>query len=90
MLLEKHVKRGSYIWDFHKTDADPWPSRLHGHDYQKGLKLDAVTGNVYDVGTRQCCKKLKPKHLLEIQEKLRKSKDFAPLVQQLIDDTEQK
>ena len=80
------MKRGSFVWDFHKSDADPWPSLLHGHDYDKGLKLDAITGQVYDVVTKTCCKVLKEKDLKAIQDALRKSKDFHNLVvDELID-----
>lgn len=84
-LTEKQVKRGNYIWVFHKSDADEWPSPLHGHDYDKGLKLDAITGNVYDIGTRALCKTLKNKDLKAVQTELRKSKDFKEAVNSLID-----
>lgn len=84
-LTEKEVKRGNYIWRFHKTDTDSWPSILHGHDYEKGLKLDAITGKIYVVQTRQLCKILKKKDLKYVQAKLRKSKDFNGAVITLID-----
>lgn len=86
-LTEKQVKRGNYIWIFHKTDADNWPSPLHGHDYDKGLKLDVITGNIYDVGTRERCKTLKAKDLQDVQAALRASKDFKETVAALIDKT---
>lgn len=85
-LTEKQVKRNGYVWAFHKNDADNWPSPLHGHDYDKGLKLDAITGDIYDVGTKQRCKTLKSKHLNDIQEQLRESKDFKDKVSALVDD----
>ena len=84
-LIEKQVKRNGYVWTFHKTDADNWPSRLHGHDYEKGLKLDAIKGGIYDVGTRELCKTLKCKHLKYIQAELRRSNDFKDKVATLID-----
>lgn len=84
-LTEKLVKRAGYVWVFHKTDADDWPSPLHGHDYDKGLKLDAITGNVYDVGTKELCKKLKAGDLKAVQAKLRESKDFKDAAVTLID-----
>jgi len=83
-LTEKKVRRGGYIWKFHKSDADDWPSPLHGHDYEKGLKLDAITGYIYDTGTRQRCKTLKAKHLQAIQGELSASKDFKDAVATLI------
>lgn len=75
-LLEKLVKRDGYIWAFHKADVDHWPSLLHGHDYDKCLKLDALTGDIYDTGTRQLCKTLSRKELLRVQKELRRSADF--------------
>lgn len=86
-LTEKQVKRGNYVWVFHKSDPDHWPSALHGHDYDKGLKLDAITGGVYDVGTRVLCKTLKKKDLKAVQAKLRQSKDFKETVAELIDNS---
>ncbi|WP_431201571.1 hypothetical protein ACQ86E_20770 [Bradyrhizobium betae] len=85
LLVEKLIKRKGHVWDFHKTDADPWPSRLHGHDYEKGLKLDALTGDIYDVATRTRCKTLKDRELKDVQSQLRDCKDFKNLVEELID-----
>ncbi|WP_156367274.1 hypothetical protein [Novosphingobium sp. KN65.2] len=85
-LTEKQVKRGGYIWKFHKSDVDNWPSPLHGHDYDKGLKLDAITGDIYDVGTKERCKTLKAGALRHVQAELRSSKDFKEAVASLIDD----
>ena len=83
-LTEKQVKRGGYVWEFHKSDVDPWPSKFHAHDYEKGLKLDVLSGNVYDVGTRELCKRLKPKVLSDIVAELRGSKDFCNKVAEMI------
>lgn len=69
------VKLNGEQWQFHKNDADPWPSELHGH-YQH-LVLDAITGKVYDSVTRNYCYTLKPKELETIQKRLLSSKDFA-------------
>lgn len=80
MLTEKIVKRSGYIRVFHKTDTDQWPSAPHAHDYEKNLKLDALTGDIYDAGTRQCCKKLSAKELGRIHDELRQSKDFGPAI----------
>jgi hypothetical protein len=85
LLTEKTVKRSGYIWQFHKLDADIWPSPLHGHDYDKALKLDAITGDIYDVGSRQICKRLRLIDLKAIQDELRGSKDFRGRVLMLID-----
>ena len=32
-------------WEFHKTDADPWPSRLHGHFYDAGINWMPLPGS---------------------------------------------
>jgi hypothetical protein len=84
MLTEKIVKRSGYVWVFHKTDTDQWPSALHAHDYEKNLKLDALTGDIFDAATRQRCKKLSAKELARIHEELRQSKDFASRIADLL------
>jgi hypothetical protein len=71
--------------EYKRADADPWPSPLHGHEYDKGLKLDAITGRIFDVATRQLCETLNPKHLRSIQDELRASKDFKELVLKWVD-----
>lgn len=83
-LEEKTIKSNGFVWSFHKNDADPWPSLLHGHDYEKRLKLDVITGNIYDSATRECCKVLKQRDLKYIQEILRQSSDFHAKVVALI------
>jgi hypothetical protein len=85
LLTEKSVKRDGYVWSFHNSDADNWPSAIHGHDYDKHLKLDVLTGKIYDAGTRQLCKKLTTAGLKAIQDELRGSKDFRDRVVALID-----
>jgi hypothetical protein len=75
-LIEKVVSADGYVWKFHKTDVDPWPSALHGHDYENGLKIDALTGEIFDVASRQRCKKLNRKALSRLQRELRKNKDL--------------
>jgi hypothetical protein len=86
-LTEKTVKRNGYAWRFHKQDDDPWPSSLHAHDYEKGLILDAITGDIYDKVTRKHCKDLKKSHLAYIHAELRKSDDFKARMAEWIDKT---
>jgi hypothetical protein len=50
-------------WIFHKNDPDPWPSRLHGHHTSLPLKLDAITGNIFSIHTRQRIERVKRKEL---------------------------
>jgi hypothetical protein len=85
-LNEKTIKGGGYIWVFHKSDVDPWPSLLHGHEYEMGLKLDVTNGQIFDVSTRQFCETLKSSYLKHVQRTLRKSKDFRDKVMELIGD----
>ncbi len=73
-------------WEFHKADADPWPSPLHAHHYEAGLKLDAITGKFYRTGTRIEQGRLKPKELRRIQIGLLNSKDFAVRTRQYLGD----
>ena len=84
-LIEKTIKQQGYVWKFHKSDADNWPSELHGHDYDKGMKLDVLSGDIYDVLSRNRCKTLKRTELLRIQDELRKSKDFKTKIEKFID-----
>ena len=75
----------NYNWKFNKTDKDPWPSRLHGHEYDKGLKLDATNGHIYDAATRRYRTKLKSKFLDQVHDELRHSKDFNALMAEGVD-----
>lgn len=79
LLIEKEIKRNGYIWEFHKSDPDPWPSPLHGHDYEKGLTIDAITGNIFVKATRQRRKTLKRKALAILHGELRNCKDLEAL-----------
>jgi hypothetical protein len=72
-------------WKFHKTDVDPWPSRLHGHHSSLPLKLDAITGNIFNVHTRRCVQRLRRKELVRIHVVLLASKDFAEKASVLLD-----
>jgi hypothetical protein len=84
MLTEKTVKGDGHKWVFHKNDADHWPSHFHGHDYENHLKLDVVSGEIFDAGTRQSCGKLKRTSLKMVRDELKKSKDFKSRVDALM------
>jgi hypothetical protein len=84
-LLEQIVKLKPNKWNFHKSDKDAWPSPLHGHDYDKNLKLDAITGEIYDATSRTQVGKLRSKKLMQVQDDLRGSKDFKEPVERLVD-----
>lgn len=83
-LIEKTVRCDGYAWRFHKNDADTWPSALHGHDYERHLKLDVITGEVFDATTKVLRKRLKKAHLIHIQEALRSSPDFKEKISALL------
>jgi hypothetical protein len=71
-------------WIFHKNDADPWPSRLHGHHNERALKLDAISGFIYSIQTRKHVQSLRRRELERIQYALLASKDFADRARGLI------
>lgn len=75
-LVEVTVKRDNYQWRFHLNDADPWPSIVHGHDYDRRLKIDAFTGKIYDTSTKNHCATLKKKKLDFIVIELKKNPEF--------------
>ena len=51
------------IWIFHLTDADYWPCVPHGHNDEKGLKLDIITGEVFSASGGKCVGHATPKEL---------------------------
>jgi hypothetical protein len=76
-IQKLQLKRDGYKWTFHKNDADEWPSDFHAHDYDRRLKLDAKTGNIYDAVTKSHCGTLNPKTHKALQAELLASKDFS-------------
>ncbi|URW75917.1 hypothetical protein M9980_01415 [Sphingomonas donggukensis] len=82
LLVEKTLRLDGYVWQFHKSDADPWPSPLHGHDYERGLVIDGITGQIYDKATGTEVFKLKRKPLEELHQQIRASKDLATIAAQ--------
>ena len=54
------VRSRGEVWEFHKYDVDPWPSKPHGHNRETGEKLDLAGGWIYDRNRnpgRRCTKK---------------------------------
>lgn len=80
LLTEKDLTAGGRTWRFHKNDPDPWPSKLHGHALDEPLKLDAITGNIYDVVTKQKAGRLRKKELGRLQDAIRGVDDLSHLV----------
>jgi hypothetical protein len=59
-VLRLIVRNSGEIWEFHKYDPDPWPSKPHGHNRETGEKLDLASGMVYDRNRkprRRCAEK---------------------------------
>ena len=54
ILLEHTIRlRGEQI-RVHKSDADTWPSDLHGHPLGRpGHKIDIYTGDIYKISNRK-------------------------------------
>ena len=86
---DERIRGASFLivlpcWVFHKNDPDPWPSTLHGHHSERPLKLDAITGFIYNIKTREHVQSLRQKALLPIQTKLLASKDFGERARSLL------
>lgn len=77
LLTEARVPVSGKIWEFHKTDCDPWPSTPHGHFGKE--KLDPFTGKIYDIITKQHVANLSKSRLKQLQIDLSSRKDFAQL-----------
>lgn len=61
------LKGRNRVWDFHKGDADRWPSWPHGHDLNTGHKLSLSDGRIYDPRTRQAVDREPIKRVIEIR-----------------------
>lgn len=64
LLTERTLKIKGEVWRIHKSDADPFPSVPHAHNYETGVVLDLGTGEMYDrnrsaIGTLVCKKLLR-------------------------------
>ena len=46
-LLEVQIKHKGEKWTIYKSDADPFPSNPHAHNYESGLKLHLGNGDLY-------------------------------------------
>jgi hypothetical protein len=69
-LREFFIKKNGDKWEFHKYDADGFPSKPHGHCAEKSEKLDVNSGVIYNARTRQPVRKVSPKKLVEIRQSL--------------------
>ncbi len=46
-INEEQIKFKGEKWVVHKNDVDPYPSDLHAHNYEAGLKLHLGNGELY-------------------------------------------
>jgi hypothetical protein len=71
-LLEWQIKTGKRIIRVHMSDADGFPSDLHGHDLERPQeKIDIYTGEVWNAKQRRCIGRLDRKTLKRIHDALR-------------------
>jgi hypothetical protein len=78
-LFEARVRRNGEVWEFHKNDADPFPSNPHGHNMKNRLKLHLGTGELFK--KKQRMGKISRKDLIAIREALW-GFDLPPLTRQ--------
>jgi hypothetical protein len=67
-VAELLVKQDGRVYQVHKNDVDPLPSRPHAHD-DLNRKIDLSTGDVYVNG--RIIDRLKEKKLRELRQRLR-------------------
>ena len=64
------VKFGGHIWIIHLSDADPWPSKPHAHDYEQRQKLDLASGKIFSLPGRNMIKRLRTGDLKLLRDEL--------------------
>ena len=60
------IRNAGEVWEFHKYDPDPWPSKPHGHNRETGEKLDLANGLIYD-RNKTPCRRCAEKKLTELR-----------------------
>jgi hypothetical protein len=68
LLREAQVKLRGEIWSVHKTDADPFPSNPHAHNYERSLKLHLGNGDLYLRRERKPCGHMERKNLMKLRD----------------------
>lgn len=60
LIIEQTIKNKGEVWVIHKTDADPFPSSPHAHNYESGIKIHLGTGELFKkrelIGFLECKK----------------------------------
>jgi len=69
---EQRFRLRGHIWDFHRYDADPFPSQPHGHDVEDGCKLSLHNGLIYDPRTKRVIGRESLSSLRELRSRLQK------------------
>jgi hypothetical protein len=59
------IRTNGYRIDIHKNDADPWPSKPHGHIYEQNIKIDLSNGMCYR--KRKHIYTMKKKELMQLR-----------------------
>jgi hypothetical protein len=72
-IIRADMKLEGQKWRFHKNDKDPFPSKPHGHNYDRNTKLDLKTGLIYD-DKLEVVGRIKEKSLNQILELLSERK----------------
>jgi hypothetical protein len=69
-VSEAKVRFKGEIWYVHKTDADPFPSNPHAHNYQQRLKMHLGTGDLYPHRKKTLCGHIGRSNLIEFRQRI--------------------
>jgi len=69
VMLKYMTKERGDIWTFHRNDKDSFPSVVHGHNYETGEVIDALSGAIYN-NNRVVVRQYRQKQLSRIQSDL--------------------
>jgi hypothetical protein len=76
LIIKVTIAADGAKWRFHKSDIDPWPSELHGHNIaDKTMKLDATNGHIWL--KRKFKARISSKELMRVQNELLENKDLS-------------
>ncbi|MDO6420856.1 hypothetical protein [Saccharophagus degradans] len=67
-MEKKNIKVRGQVWVVHLSDADPFPSSPHAHNYDENVVMHLGNGKLYR--KRKYVGKSKTKHFLELRGKI--------------------
>jgi hypothetical protein len=73
LLTEAKVKLRGEIWTVYKSDADPFPSNPHAHNYRLGVKMHLGNGDLYGYKEKVPSAKLRRSLLLEFRARVQQA-----------------